>query len=113
MFVAGQRAKNKVQIGAYIDLETEAGIHQWMQKYPRKTKTDFLFEAIVAKLENEKIILPHQAGSRQHLKRPKVIFNTSAAQLNEINSAGPSEAAKLLDAAEATIEHPAPKRTPK
>ena len=67
--MASQRAKNKVQIGAYIDIATDGGIQAWLDGNPRKTKTDFLFEAIVEKLLREKIPLPPEAGSRQRPMR--------------------------------------------
>lgn len=114
MFVAGQRAKNKVQIGAYIDLATDGGIQAWLNKNPRKTKTDFLFEAIKEKLEAEKIPLPPEAGSRQLPSRRQVVFDTSAAILNDASSKSASAAGDILDDAAQQVadEIPSPKRKP-
>ena len=87
MFVANKRADNKVQIGGYIDLATEAGIKLWLSTRNRLTKTDFLVDAIVEKLEREGIELPPEAGSRQRPLRPNPLFDTSPAILNDASSA--------------------------
>jgi len=115
--VANKRAANKVQIGAYIDLATDAGIRAWLKSHPRLTKTDFLFEAILEKLKQENIVLPPEAGNRQRPMRPQVVINTSPHILNE-----PASSSKdvevgltaLVDAASVAVasDTGSPKRLP-
>ena len=99
--MANKRAENKVQIGGYIDVATEAGVLEWLKRHSRATKTDFLFEAIVEKLKRENIPLLPEAGNRQRPMRPNVIFDTAPSAMNGANSA--KTAASVHDLVESKL----------
>jgi hypothetical protein len=51
----GQRAKNKRMLGAQVDVALFAAVEKWRSLNPRKSTSDFILEASMAKLDNENI----------------------------------------------------------
>jgi hypothetical protein len=49
------RAKNKRLLGGQVDESMFVALDEWRRKNPRKSNTDFLIEACVAKLDKEGI----------------------------------------------------------
>ena len=50
-----QRAQGKRLIGAMATPELWAGVDAWLEAHPNKTVTQFLLEALMEKLERERI----------------------------------------------------------
>jgi hypothetical protein len=105
--VSGQRAKNKVSIGAYVDIGTDAGIQEWLRRNPALTKTDFLMLAVNEKLALEGIPVPVATNtSHSRLRRlPETtvvaapIKAVEAASLNEVRGAYEAQARAVAQGA--------------
>jgi hypothetical protein len=61
---------NKMLLKAWVDEVVVGGIERWLELHPVLNRTDFLLEAVVAKLENDGIKLPRGAGEKKQARRP-------------------------------------------
>ncbi|MDR3457984.1 MAG: hypothetical protein P4N60_11100 [Verrucomicrobiae bacterium] len=68
------RARNKRLLGAQVDEAMFAALDEWRRKNPRKTNTDFIIEACMAKLELENI--PFDKAAVLADLRPRIIAFT-------------------------------------
>lgn len=65
-----RRAKNKLMLGAWVDMRLVAAVDLWVKAHPRSTRSDFVVEAVVAMLKTHGIVVPEEAVSELRQRKP-------------------------------------------